>query len=99
MPRLSFPAMICSAQKVMASMCQFGRNSSPGETVANTFRRNTEKSFDKISSRYLRRPAGLSLVIRVRFQFLYIFRSGGSSAHLLPTSEQVCENAFIRCAQ
>src|SRR4029077_20680128 len=62
--RLTFPSITRSAAYVIALMCQFARNTSPGETVSNTFITKARKSWDRTESRYLRRAAGLSLVRR-----------------------------------
>src|SRR5262249_44467038 len=69
--RLIFPLITSSAAYVMASICQFGRNRSPGDTVSKTFMTKAEKFSDNIKSKYLQRPAGLSLANR-RFLRLVI---------------------------
>src|SRR5258708_14032067 len=42
--RLIVPSITRPAAYVMASMCQFGRYTSPGDTVSNTFVTKAEKS-------------------------------------------------------
>src|SRR5262249_1375210 len=62
--RLIFPSITSSAAYVIASICQFGQNTSPGDTVSKTFMTKAEKFSDNIESKYLQRPAGLSLARR-----------------------------------
>src|SRR5262249_7783183 len=64
--RLIVPSITRPAAYVMASMCQFGRYTSPGDTVSNTFVTKAPKSRASIKSTYRRRPSGLSLAIRAR---------------------------------
>src|SRR5262245_53500618 len=59
--RLIFPSITSSAAYVMASICQFGRKTSPGDTVSKTFMTKAEKFSANIKSKYLQRPTGLSL--------------------------------------
>src|SRR5262245_42313822 len=62
--RLIFPSVTSSAAYVMASLLQFGRNTSPCDTVSKAFMTNVEKFSANIKSKNLQRPAGLSLARR-----------------------------------